>query len=101
MSESQKLAKSVYRYIKAHPEQHDQTAWCEPGENECDTTMCIAGTAIYLAEGVEGLEYHRKNGGWSDKARHLLGLSYKEELRLFYELDNEEALRQLLEIASR
>lgn len=105
------LAREVLEHLEAHPEEHDQAAFAR--ENECGTTLCIAGHSLLLS-GQYGLTQHADGlheFDFIDKAdrqvvtlpsliaQGLLGLSFHEQDRLFFQLQNEgEALNYLREL---
>ena len=113
-------AQRVLDYIERFPEVHDQKVWfgvkdddenfnypdiedikIEPEKNFCNTTMCIAGTQRWLAEGKYGLEEFTINEwGAVDKAGRALGLEYDEHSSLFYVMDNVYALDMLRALAA-
>jgi hypothetical protein len=91
-------AQAVYNFLNAFPEKHDQDSFVEGvTTNLCGTTMCIAGTAVFLDGGVkaltETLEGDRPD--FDVQARELLGLTRDESRALFYTYDNENALKAL------
>lgn len=102
--ETRAHAQAVLDYIEEHPEKHDQSNWVmnyESGlsENMCGTTMCVAGTSVYLTDGFDGLVHHHIYGGWSDAAAKNLGLSIDESLALFFMMDNQNAVEMLRAVA--
>jgi len=106
---NQEKVKAVLDAILEHPELHDQNNWAR--KTSCGTVMCIAGWTCHL----EGLEFEWE--GYTilpenhadvlaesgdiipDAAQRLLGLSDVEARNLFYELDEDEALRKLKHLA--
>lgn len=100
----------VLDWTLAHPEHHDQRTWA------CDTTLCMAGTAIMLEHygetrtrelalsGTGTLELSnalafKHNGGYGEQAQELLGLTEDQADALFRaSLPNDEAVRMLKEI---
>lgn len=109
--ETRKTAQDIVDYIEAHPDQHEQTTfWSAQGvrpegasDNICDTTMCIAGTAVLLTEGL-GTMIELRDGGsadeWEAKGAHALGLDEHEALRLFYTMDNDAAVEAVRAVAN-
>jgi hypothetical protein len=67
--------------------------------NICGTTMCIAGTAVYLAEGAKALKRAMKNDTWVADGAEALGLDVHEAYKLFHVMDNEVAMRATAAIA--
>lgn len=65
--ETKQHAQEVLDYILEHPKQHNQKQWWDTKnlplfptvefveENICNTTMCAAGTSVFLKQGVQGL----------------------------------------------
>lgn len=104
------MRQKVLDQILAHPEQHNQNNFGE--KTECGTTMCIAGWAVTLDPNTEVsffTDYPLVNprviteNGPMDieyRAGELLGLedSY-EQVSLFYDMDNDSALRRLKHLA--
>jgi len=101
------VAQSILRYIEMYPERHDQRAWVSnpdgtdnhekfDSDNVCNTTMCIAGTAVFLTRPVD--EFKRFDGDWESVGGGLLGLTYDEAEQLFY-ADNETSLKMLRAVA--
>lgn len=95
VSETGKVfASKALAYIEAHPEQHDQSYWImgdEPGH--CGTTMCLAGTISWLANGdvsITNTEY---------EAQEILGISREEAEIIFYEMNEDRAKAKLAKIA--
>lgn len=103
--ETRAHAQAVLDYIEEHPEKHSQSDWVihddDSGlsENMCGTTMCVAGTSVYLADGFDGLVHHYRYGGWSDAAAKNLGLSIDESSALFFMMDNRNAVEMLRAVA--
>jgi hypothetical protein len=113
------MAQRVRDYIIQHPEKHEQSAWVGQRDrnsnyvryfgnvnekNFCNTTMCIAGTAIFLEEGIPGLQraagsidtLDAYNSGWYQQAMPLLGLETDNEAEmLFGNMDNNNAFDML------
>ena len=105
--------------IREHPEQHDQSAWESQPVDECGTTRCVAGWAVYLEAGAPlltsdsgvyltpevealGLRLGLVRGGFEDDldmipviAQRLLGLDDRQAHQLFYRMNNQQALEQV------
>lgn len=43
------LAERVMQHIEAHPDEWDQSAWVNTWDGHCNTTMCFAGTTLFLS----------------------------------------------------
>lgn len=75
--------------IHAHPEQWDQSGFCQT--TECGTTYCLGGWVARLARpeldftGYWGLRGHPENV--LDVAREALGLTTEESFELFCDSD--------------
>lgn len=94
--------------ITQHPETHDQAHWGRRGPS-CGTTRCIAGWAVHfgLPESDQNWEDELLGGGAQLEsafdverdielvAADLLGISYNQADKLFFEWDNVEALALL------
>lgn len=94
--ETRATAQAVLDYIHEHPEKHNQLDFF--GVNGCGTTMCIAGTVLFLEYGVSTSNQAGaiSTGSYSDMAGPLLGLENDDETDwLFYEMDNELAIQKL------
>lgn len=114
------MAQDVVDYIVENPERHNQANWVvsvDDGtqhqvvdaikkvkeEGVCGTTMCIAGTAIYLKYGVEGLVRAgdpRSTLHFEHVGAALLGLDDEESRALFFEMDNDKAIDATVAIAN-
>lgn len=92
------LAQGVLDYINEHPEQHDQGVFFASGYT-CGTTMCVGGTAIFLAYGIsDKASFYDKYpySSYSDVAGPLLGFENIEESDiLFYEMNENAAVEKL------
>lgn len=98
-------AQAVYDFIIMNPDKHDQNSWIhvedenfdgpydEDAVNVCGTTMCIAGTAAFLAKGEINV------GTVTDDAEGFLGLTADEGALMFYTYNNEQALDMLNAVA--
>lgn len=109
--ETRETAQAALDYIEAHPEQHEQNNWWTvagadrfPADsyNICDTTMCVAGTAVWVKEGMDGMRRCALGigTGFEKSGREYLGLSVREADALFYRAGNEEAVSMLRAIAN-
>lgn len=96
------LAQQVGNFIEAHPEAHDQDSWIyEDSSTVCGTTMCIAGTAAFLVNGLDfkaTLDAVRNHGGWEQYGSELLGLDSEEAEVVFY-AENDAAKKYIKRIA--
>ena len=108
--ETRAMAREIADFIKSHPERHDQSSWVyvldanegAPGAEYaealkqpdlCNSTMCVAGTALFLEHGTEVFKKEWQMGhDFEDEGASLLGLTYEEANYLFYDTNNEEAL---------
>lgn len=116
--EQQALAQQVLDYIEAHPEEHDQMTWGK--QTACGTSMCIAGTAAFLAGVAKFVQYDNKDvpeveaiikldanlidSKESDPfvkvGADLLGLDIADADRLFFCWDEEKAKEALRYVAN-
>lgn len=92
------FANEILDFIAENPDRHDQASWVDNPHDLCNTTMCIAGTAVFLADGAEGIMYHAQHGLWTEHACTLLDISLSEGDHLFY-TNNEKAVAALQAIA--
>ncbi len=101
-------AQAIVDYIIENPEKHDQRLWWMDNEkspingsdfNFCDTTMCIAGTSVFIEGGVEALIEQSQIGDWEIAAAPNLGLTDREASYLFYCMDNDLAVDAVNAIA--
>lgn len=100
----QELAQGILDYIEMFPDRHEQTNWVTVDgytvqaprrtekENMCNTTMCAAGTAVYLSRPFS--EFQKFDGSFATEGRELLGLTHPEADDLFYS-NNETAVKLL------
>lgn len=101
--ETRRIANNVYEHIMANPEKHDQENFWN--QNDCGTTMCVAGWTLFLEEGIKSslgyyARYDSEYCDISETAGTLLGFDdYEESEWLFYEFDNEAAVQKLKRIA--
>jgi len=103
------LAKRILGYIQAFPDRHDQDSYVGNEDevldtgNICNTTMCVAGTAVYLDGGTPALRRlirHDEDGDlFFDSGRKLLGLTHEEARDLFHCYNNKAALKMLKAVA--
>jgi hypothetical protein len=100
--ETQERAMAVYDFISANPDAHNQKNYFDNPEGHCGTTMCIAGTALFLEYGHKSLGdfdvYRNSNhpdSSIDDIAGELLGLNMHEAMSLFFDMDNDSAMRRL------
>ena len=119
MSFNTQHAQDVLDYIETHPKQHGQSRWVGSKswvnvevnqEDFCGTTMCIAGTSVFLNEGNAGLFHYNYRPGdisyWfanqdiPAKAEEYLGLSREQAFELFYQMNNADALALLRCVAA-
>lgn len=101
--------KAVLDIITAHPERHSQVAWEMRHPNECATTRCVAGWAIwaedpnarnsYLARQAIARRFGLPEASYQDTAQALLGLTYAEAYELFFFADDDEAVELLRQYA--
>jgi hypothetical protein len=95
---------------------HDQTMWVGDEEpvitaekigkaevNVCNTTMCAAGTAVFLTTTPKKFlklarEHFSDDEVWTNRAGDLLGLDYEEAYRVFHS-DNATAKKLVGAIA--
>lgn len=113
--ETMAVAAGVVNYIETYPERHSQSSWFRLAlggsntekttlvteDNLCDTTMCIAGTAVFLTFTIEEFKEWDKDleAHWEARGGELLGLDSSEASWLFYDCTNEEALKAVKAIA--
>ena len=104
--ETQAHAQEILDYHMMNPGLHDQDSWFETPDNKgrvteenvCGTTMCIAGTSVFLKEGIEGL--NNAHGRYVEKGQSNLGLAYEEANDLFYDTTNEQSMDAVRAIAA-
>lgn len=113
-TEAQRL--ELWRKIDAQlvnePESHDQSDF-ESGDDDCGTSRCVAGWAVYFFSGRDVSIYqskrilekqHYPGEGFVHTAtmgQHILGLSQENADWLFYDTDNDEAAAFVAEKAGR
>lgn len=129
--ETKANAQAVLDYILAHPEKHSQrhvvglmdSSWnffllpssgesvediVLTEENFCGTTMCIAGTVIFLNQGIDALNRLGKpviiddesHTDWEIVGAEYLGLDLDEADSIFFEMSNSRAIDLLIAIAN-
>lgn len=99
------LAQEVLAFIEEHPESHRQASWStavRTREPLCDTTMCVGGTTIFLAQGPEALfdSMYGESEFPDVLAGQLLGLTTEESDKLFYTMSEVRALDGLRLLAN-
>lgn len=121
-------AQDILDYIKAHPEEHEQYSWVQDPndispsaspETGCGTTMCLAGTSVFLTEGPRGLkkiyteiannevaylmqetdDLIDEDDIFVQKGADNLGLDYHEANELFTIMSNETAVNAMQALA--
>lgn len=106
--ETKAHAQDIFDYLIMNPEKHDQSDWYNfyneedvlvTEENFCGTTMCVAGTSVWLKSGVSGLNNKYDYEFLNEGAKNL-GLAYNEACTLFYGTNNEESLSLLAAVAA-
>lgn len=98
-------AQDILDYISEHPDEHDQNNWVTgtipedaTPETGCGTTMCVAGTSIFLKHGPAML--NDPIDLYSTLAGVELGLNAVEKEALFYSMSNAQAVEALEAIAA-
>jgi hypothetical protein len=94
-----KTAQAILDIVRLNPEFHDQHEWYEevnPNAPHCGTTMCVAGWAGWIHEGVVPDDDETK---LEDRAAEYLGLDWGEADRLFYTMSEDAAVRALEYVA--
>jgi len=108
------MFQKIVDQIEAHPELHNQEDYTN--ETQCGTAHCVAGWAVFLwgeENGIEPSPYNqlaldalaKKYGSttWGDSfegGRRVLGLTGVQASALFYNMDNDDALRMAKEYAA-
>jgi len=108
---TRETAQRVLDFINANPAVHRQTTYFGDRvntENYCGTTMCVAGTALYVEYGInspmsfyEHPVFGRRGNdhtgnSYAKVAGPLLGFENADESdAIFYEMDNERAVQKL------
>lgn len=115
-------AQEVLDYLEAHPERHDQSLWTTQSLSEvgakpardlkvCDTTMCVAGTVVFLEAlandtsiadvlDVDPNGYFNEERSYARKGAELLGLNDEDAWQLFYNKTDEQAVEDLRRLAA-
>lgn len=96
MTINRELFGQIADQIEREPQFHNQDTW-EGTNAHCGTTRCVAGWAIFLAEGRESLRYQMNaaDGDVFEKAMDLLGLDDQSASDLFYNFNNYSALQMV------
>lgn len=112
--ETQALARSVYDYLIENPEKHDQGSFVGMRDednivndydgsvdegNFCNTTLCAAGTTVWLNGGLSAVNRCLSENNFENVAGSLLGLDDAEQWDLFFDAAEETALKLLLAVA--
>lgn len=113
--ETKAHAQEILDYLRANPEKHNQNSWVDTGledeygdpirvvtdQNFCGTTMCVAGTSVWLKGGINRLnDYGCYGSRFDNEGSYNLGLNENEANALFYEANNSEALELLIAVAA-
>lgn len=104
-AQTRQTALAVIGFWTLHPEKHDQSTFVsdlhdiKETQSLCGTTLCAAGTTVYIEGGIQGLLKMQHADDYTETARHLLGITYEESHALFYDMDNERARRVVAAIA--
>lgn len=105
---AQQLAQEILDWTIANPKRFDMGVWvgvggvpARPDDELCDTTLCLAGTAVFLRLGEEGLRdcLNRSLPFFDDMAGQWLGLNDEEVNILFY-TDEDVALQGITALAN-
>lgn len=107
---SKRRAQEILDYIERHPDNHNQSSWFDQHDdtdvqikngNICDTTMCIAGTAVLVHYGPKALvdPWSELGMDYPSAGRKVLGLDSHEASQLFYTMNNEKAKDMLAALA--
>jgi len=76
------LLKDTMDWIKAHPEQHQQSLWGNYSEEACSTTMCFAGHAAVLSGGTFDKKIFLREEEWNvdeNTGRHVVSEYYEDD----------------------
>lgn len=116
--ETKSVAQGILDYFILYPERHKQAMWIADNnsgdyffrggrdavseENLCDTTLCVAGSAVYVSQGVEGLNAigSEPAPNWEHYGAEALGLDEIEGGYLFFCWDEEKAIDAVRAIAA-
>lgn len=107
------IAQEILDYIERFPERHDQHSWFDGNPNKvealattsvCNSTMCIAGTAVYLTTPLDVFKVYageevQNQDIWTSRGSEVLGLTGQEANQLFYSMSNQRALEMLEAVA--
>lgn len=120
---NRRRASQILSYLTAHPERHEQKNWFtyegdtvhsydqiedfagddSPEDGDlCNTTMCVAGTAVFLDKTLDEFKDFAGNASyhdWFEEGSNVLGLD-KEEAEYLFMSDTELAPRLLAHIAA-
>lgn len=109
--ETRATARATLDYIAANPEKHKQADFYmvhgddgmpQFGDRNlteqtwCNTTMCVAGTAVFVDGGLEAL---RNCEDFDTEGADLLGLDFYEGSKLFYVMDESAAVAMMEAVA--
>ena len=98
----------VLAQILYAPETHNQDTWAK--EDECGTTRCVAGWAVYFSDDYFIQKYEWQTSGqpvrvsdgstvlWSEAGADVLGIDLAQADYLFFETNNEQAVDFLKEL---
>lgn len=112
--ETKANAQATLDYILMNPENHDQSTWVGQTENfnwdeyesqngytesnMCGTTMCAAGTILYLKMGMDGLNL---GSSFSSHAAPYFGLENVAEINaIFLNMSEYNVVMQLTALAN-
>lgn len=109
---NKELFQKVYDQISSEPETHEQWTWedSETANEECGTTRCVAGWAVFFGHNLEhGQSIYCGYGDGSAwrhpsiqrEAAHLLGLTDNEAAHLFLSTNNSQARELVLRYATK
>lgn len=112
--ETKAAAQAVVDYLTVYPERHEQsTVWGDEDGNEitskadeqcpddiCGTTLCIAGTTLFLDGGIEAVKETVRKNTWITDAGAKLGLDWGEAYELFHTWDEQKAFDATVAIAN-
>lgn len=99
------MAQKIVDYFLIYPERHEQADFVGKSAvlNEktvCNTTMCIAGSAVFLGDGIKGLnDCILGVREFDERGAELLGLNDCEATALFYTMENDMAIDAVHAIA--
>jgi len=99
------LMLQIKHAIAEQPHRHNQATWATNSrdmspDEECGTTMCIAGWALaFNGDTVQDL--FDRHGSVHHLAQGYMGITLEESHDLFYEMSNSKALALLDELIER